>query len=457
MADGKDDEASTLIGRIKHYSGVTTGLAGVAIRGTGRWLGGKDVMGIDNARDIVRMLGGLRGPLMKGAQIAGGLPEILPPEFAAELAKLQSDAPEMGVAFVRRRMAAELGRDWQTKFKSFDLKAAHAASLGQVHRATGHDGRVLACKLQYPDMQSAVEADLTQLKTVLSLQRLAEHKFDTSEIAEEAVERIREELDYAREAAHMRLFGFMFKGDERIAAPEPVGELSTERLLTMTWLEGAPFREALKRPQAERDAIGRALYHAWFLPLYRFGVVHGDAHLGNYTVRADGGINLLDFGCVRVFPPRVVGGLVGLYRAQLRGDDALAANAYADWGFAHATPELVEKMRPWATMVFGPLLEDRERTIGEGAPSFMADPRQIWTMKKRLREGAAVRPPREFMFVARAILGVGAALVHLNAKLNWHRMFEDLIADFDTDVVAARQKEALRAAALSSRAGGTEQ
>ena len=79
------------------------------MRGAGRWLGGKDVMGIDNARDIVRMLGGLRGPLMKGAQIAGGLPEILPPEFAAELAKLQSDAPEMGAAFVRRRMAAELG------------------------------------------------------------------------------------------------------------------------------------------------------------------------------------------------------------------------------------------------------------------------------------------------------------------------------------------------------------
>ncbi len=446
MAASKDNEGNTLIGRVKRYSGVTAGAAGVAMRGAGRWLGGKGVMGIDNARDAVRMLGGLRGPLMKGAQIAGGLPGILPPEFAAELATLQSDAPEMGAAFVRRRMAAELGRDWQTKFKSFDLKAAHAASLGQVHRAIAHDGRALACKLQYPDMRSAVEADLTQLKTVLALQRMAERKFDTTEIAEEAAERIREELDYTREAMHMRLFAAMLKGDERIAVPEPVAELSTGRLLTMTWLEGAPFREVLKRPQAERDAVARALFHAWFFPLFHYGVVHGDAHLGNYTVRQGGAINLLDFGCVRVFPARVVGALVRLYSAQLRGNGAAAAKAYADWGFADATPALVEKMRPWTAMVFEPFLEDRERTIGEGAPPFMADMGQVWTMKLRLREGSAIRPPREFVFIARAIVGVGAALVHLSAKLNWHCMFEDLIAAFDADALAARQAEVLRRA-----------
>ena len=448
MADEKDDEASTLIGRVKRYSGVTTGLAGVAMRGAGRWLGGRETFGADNARDIARMLGALRGPLMKGAQIAGTLPDVFPPAFVAELAKLQSDAPEMGAAFVRRRMAAELGRDWQAKFKSFDLKAAHAASLGQVHRAVAPDGRALTCKLQYPDMQSAVEADLTQLKTALSLQRLAERKFDTSEIAAEVVERIRDELDYVREAAQMRLFRFMLKGHQQISVPEPVAELSTGRLLTMTWLEGVPFREALKAPQAERDAIGRALYEAWFAPLYRFGVVHGDAHLGNYTVRADGGINLLDFGCTRVFPARVVKGLVDLYRAQLSRDDALAARAYAEWGFENATPELVEKMRPWATLVFGPMLEDRERTIGDGAPAFAVDPSSIWAMKQRLREGATVRPPREFVFVARAILGVGAALVHLDARLNWHRMFEGLIEGFDVAAVAARQAEALKVAGL---------
>ena len=264
-----DDEASSVLNRLKRYVGVATGVTGVALRGAGRWIGGKGPLDTGNAADLARMLGGLRGPLMKGAQIAGSLPDVFPPAFAAELAKLQSNAPEMGASFVRRRMAAELGPAWQTKFKSFDLKAAHAASLGQVHRAVALDGRALACKLQYPDMQSTVDADLTQLKTILSLQRAAERKFDTRDIAVEVEERIREELDYVREAAHMRLFGHMFQGDDRIAVPEPMAALSTGRLLTMTWLDGAPFRDALARPQAERDAIAKTLYRAWFVPLFQ--------------------------------------------------------------------------------------------------------------------------------------------------------------------------------------------
>jgi len=448
MVDEKDSESSTLLGRLKRYSGVSGGLAGLALKGAGRWIGGTGPLDVANARDLARLLGALRGPLMKGAQIAGGLPDVFPPEFAAELAKLQSNAPEMGAAFVRRRMAAELGRDWQTKFKSFELTAAHAASLGQVHRAVAHDGRVLACKLQYPDMQSAVEADLTQLQAVLALQRTAERKFDTREIADEVAERIREELDYHREAANMRLFGAMLAGHERVVVPAPVEDLSTGRLLTMTWLDGTAFRQALADPQTDREEVARALFDAWWRPLYRFGAVHGDAHLGNYTVRADSGINLLDFGCVRVFPPRVVEALVDLYRAQLNGDDALAAQAYAKWGFANVSDDLVSKMSLWAKLVFGPLLEDRVRTIGEGENLFAAGPQQIWALKQRLREGSTMRPPREFVFIARALVGIGAAMVHLNVKLNWHRMYEALIEGFDAAALAKRQAEAMRAAKL---------
>ena len=105
-------------------------------------------------------------------------------------------------------------------------------------------------------------------------------------------------------------------------------------------------------------------------------------------------------------------------------------------------------MNVWAKLVFGPMLEDRVRTIGEGE-AFSAGPQQIWALKQRLREGSTVRPPREFVFVARAIVGIGAALVHLDAKLNWHRMFEELIADFDAIALAARQAAALKAAAVT--------
>lgn len=433
-----DDEASNVFDRLKRYAGVTTGVAGVALRGAGRWLGGRNPLDVANAADLARVLGSLRGPLMKVGQVAGSLPDVLPADFAAELAKLQANAPEMGVAMVRRRMAAELGRDWQAKFKSFDLAAAQAASLGQVHRAVAHDGRVLACKLQYPDMQSAVDADLSQLKTILTIQRAAEANFDTREVAAEVEERLREELDYKREAQSMRAFGKIFERDAAIAVPAPVAELSTGRLLTMTWLEGQPFRDAFSRSQTERNVIAETLFRAWFAPLYRYGVVHGDAHFGNYTLRGDGGINLLDFGCVRIFQPKIIEALIDLHRATATGDDTLAAQAYAKWGFDGAGPDVVSKMRAWVKLAFAATLDDRERPIGDPA-ALSGGMKQVFDMKMQLREGDPVRPPREFVFISRALIGIGAALVQLDARLNWHRLYEALIADFRPQSLAERQ------------------
>jgi predicted unusual protein kinase regulating ubiquinone biosynthesis (AarF/ABC1/UbiB family) len=415
-------------------------------------MSGKGPFDTGNAHDLAHMLGSLRGPLMKVAQVAGGLPDVFPPEFAQELAKLQSSAPPMGTPFVRRRMAAELGPDWQRMFKSFDLKPAHAASLGQVHKAMAHDGRPLACKLQYPDMKSAVDADLTQLKTVLVLQRAAERKIDTSEIAREVEERILEELDYAREAKHMRLFRVMLRDQQGITTPEPRADLSTGRLLTMTWLEGVSFQDALREREKQRESISAALFLAWWLPLFRFGVIHGDAHLGNYTVTPDGGINLLDFGCVRIVAPRVVEGLIDLYRSLSTDDPALAAQGYEKWGFANVTPDLVAKMDVWARMVFGPMLEDRRRVLGDGSPLARDGAPQmqvLWDLKQKLRQGGVVKPPREFVFIARAVVGIGAALVQLDAKLNWHRMFASMIGGFDTTSLAERQAQACREAGLT--------
>ncbi|MBI1212897.1 MAG: AarF/ABC1/UbiB kinase family protein [Alphaproteobacteria bacterium] len=444
MTDDKDDERSTFGGRLRRYARTTAGVGSVAARTGARFLFGRALTDIANAADAARILGQLRGPVMKIAQVAGSLPDVFPPEFAAELAKLQTSAPPMGPAFVRRRMAAELGPDWQSKFKSFDMTPAAAASLGQVHRATTKDGRAVACKLQYPDMQSAVDADIAQVQTILSLQRAAVRTLDTSEIAAEAADRVREELDYEREAANMRLFGEMLRATANVSVPEPIEALSTHRLLTMTWLDGAPFLPSVAgAPQERRDAIGRALHAAWWGPLCRYAVIHGDAHLGNYTVRADDGINLLDFGCTRVYEPAAVGGFVDLYRALKSKDDAATIQAYERWGFRGADQALVEKLREWAKIVFEPVLDDRERFLIESDSPFDASPERIWALKRQLQFGSTVRPPRSFVFISRALVGLGAALVHLKARLNWHRMFEALIADFSIEAVAQRQSAAL--------------
>src|SRR5476651_2648989 len=191
-----DPERNRLAGRVARFASIGAGVTGAAAAiGANALRGGGD-LDARNARAVKEALGRLKGPLMKVAQMATTVPDLLPPEFAEELAKLQANAPPMSASFVRRRMAAELGPDWQGRFASFDLQPAAAASLGQVHRATALDGRPLAVKLQYPDMQSAVESDLSQLRAMLGLGRQMFGAIDTSEIIVEISERLREELDY---------------------------------------------------------------------------------------------------------------------------------------------------------------------------------------------------------------------------------------------------------------------
>jgi predicted unusual protein kinase regulating ubiquinone biosynthesis (AarF/ABC1/UbiB family) len=310
--------------------------------------------------------------------------------------------------------------------------------------AIGKDGLRLACKLQYPDMAAAVDTDVRQLKAALQIQRGLDPTIDTREIGKEIGARLAEELDYAREAAHMRLYRIMLADCSDIAVPEPISELSTKRLLTMTWLDGTPVVEFENAPQAARNRVAKALFRAWWRPFAHYGVIHGDPHLGNYAVRKDGGVNLLDYGCVRTFRPQFVEGVVGLYRALKTKDDELAAKSYRAWGFGAVTPELVRVMNMWARFIFIPLLDDRVRLVDDGVPAAEYGLKQANEVHARLKALGGIRPPREFVFMDRAAIGLGGALIRLGARLNFHRLFEDEIADFDVEALAKRQRAAFR-------------
>jgi predicted unusual protein kinase regulating ubiquinone biosynthesis (AarF/ABC1/UbiB family) len=444
-----DPERNRLAGRVARFAKVGAGLSGAAAAmGANAIRGGGD-LDARNARAVKAALGQLKGPLMKIAQMATTVPDLLPPEFAQELASLQMNAPPMGPAFVRRRMAAELGPDWRARFAEFDLAPAAAASLGQVHRGTALDGRALAVKLQYPDMQSAVESDLAQMRTVMAIGRQVFGQVDTREIAVEIGARIREELDYAREAKAMALYGAFFAGRGDIAAPEPVAALSTNRLLTMTWLEGRGLMDFERADQATRNRIARLLFEAWWTPLIRIGVIHGDPHLGNYTFAGDpdageaARLNLLDFGCIRIFPPSFITGVLKLHRALIEDDHAAQAEAYRIWGFTGLTRPLIETLNIWARFIYGPLLDDRARTVADGVSPGLYGRREAYQLKKALDVQGPVTIPREFVFMERAAIGLGSAFLRLGAEMNWRRLFEATLEDFSEDALAARQAAAL--------------
>jgi predicted unusual protein kinase regulating ubiquinone biosynthesis (AarF/ABC1/UbiB family) len=420
--DRNDKEANRLSARARRYARVGTNVGGVAARVAATRLFGVDLDKDKNAVDLAQALGGLKGPIMKVAQLLSTIPEALPAEYAAELATLQSQAPPMGPAFTRRRMKAELGEDWEKRFATFEIDAAASASLGQVHRAKSHKGKDLACKLQYPDMQSAVEADLNQLNLVFSIHKRMNPGIDTTEIAKEIGARLREELDYDLEARHTALYRIIFKDDPHIRVPKILDKLSTGRLLTMNWLDGRPV-----------------------YPFSHYGVIHGDPHLGNYTIFEDeagapAGLNLLDYGCMRTFTPKFVQGVIDLYQGLRTDDRDLMVHAYRTWGFKDLSRDVTDILDIWARFIYGPMLDDRVRVIAEDVSPGEYGRREAFKVHQALREKGPVEVPREFVFMDRAAIGLGGVFLHLNARLNYCRLFTDTIQDFDLNAVAERQK-----------------
>ena len=442
----QDKNQTTLGGKLMRYGRVGGTMAGLAAKVAGeRYFGIKIERG-EHAQHLTQALGNLKGPLMKVGQILATIPEALPAEYANDFQQLQSNAPPMGWPFVKRRMKSELGTDWEAKFKVFEKEATAAASLGQVHRAVTHDGRNIACKLQYPDMQSAIAADLNQLKIIFSIYERYDKAIQTKYIHEELAARLYEELNYELEAKHTNLYSHMLKDEKGVHVPEIVADLSTPRLLTSTWLEGEKILTFVNSAQADRNQLAMNMFRAWYVPLYYYGIIHGDPHLGNYSVRKDHTINLLDFGCVRVFPPKFVGGVIDLYHSLMENDIKRSVHAYETWGFKNLSKDQIETLNIWARFLYAPLMEDKVRPIGEVSGGVFG--REIAQkvhekLREASRDNGGVTIPREFVFMDRAALGLGSVFLHLKAEVNWFRVFNEMIGGFDLAALQNRQKDVL--------------
>ena len=451
--NGTYDELSSSMtgGRLRRYAKVTTAMGGLAAR-----LAGEKYLGIkidreQHASDLRAALGGLKGPLMKVAQILATIPDALPKEYVNELSHLQADAPSMGWLFVKRRMKAELGEDWLSHFKEFDKKASAAASLGQVHFAEDNDGQKLACKLQYPDMGSAVQADLKQLKLIFSLYEKYDSAISTNAIHDELSDRLREELSYSHEIKNLKLYKYMLSDLKEVTLPNPIEQLSTKRLLTMTRIDGVKIMKFISDNSdiQMRNKVALNMFKAWYIPFYKFGVIHGDPHLGNYTIRPDGGVNLMDFGCIRIFRPDFVTGVIELYQALRDGDEEKAVNAYKSWGFENPSKELISVLNIWANFIYQPLLEDKVRLINP-SESGQYGRETAEKVHEELKKIGGVTPPREFVLMDRAAVGLGSVFMHLKAEINWYRIFHELVGDFDEKKLSKRQNDALKISGLVS-------
>lgn len=420
-------DENTLSHRVGRYAKVSTAIGSLGVKLAGEKFLGIGIDRNNHAEDLKKILGNLKGPMMKVAQILATIPDQLPPEYIDEFLTLQANAPSMGPSFVRRRMASELGPDWQSKFQTFDMTPCNAASLGQVHKAVSLDGAPIAIKLQYPNMEGTLEADLNQLKWALEIFKKITKAINPDDVFCELKDRLWEELDYELEAKNIKLYQQFLKDAPYVRVPQVYPELSTKRLLTMEWLEGMPFMTMMeKTSQDQKNKVAEHLFLTWYTPFYTHGVIHGDPHLGNYTFTQDLQINLLDFGCIRHFPPTFIQGVLDLYTSLEKQDEAMMVFAFESWGLKNLNIDLIRTLKLWAEYLYGPLLEDRVRAIDENHSSQKGQ--EIATViYQKLQELGGVKPPREFVFMDRAAVGLGSAFMRLKAEANWHQLFMKML------------------------------
>ena len=211
----------------------------------------------------------------------------------------------------------------------------------------------------------------------------------------------------------------------------------------MEWLNGENLLKFKSAKKDIRKKVAINMFNAWYFPFYKSAIIHGDPHLGNYTVRKDGSINLLDFGCIRVFRPEFVQGVIDLYFAILKNDVELAVSAYESWGFENITKQLVEILNIWAKFLYSPLLENKVRKMQEtNSTAYGAEVAS--KVHKELKKIGGVKPPKEFVFMDRASVCLGSVFMHLRAEVNWYKVFHELIENFDQKKLTEKQQNTLK-------------
>ncbi len=372
---------------------------------------------IRSAEEVTRVLGELKGAVMKLGQIISFTADALPPAARGALSSLQRAAPPMSFELARGVVEAELGGDLARFFRRFEPAPIAAASIGQVHRAVLHDGREVAVKVQYPGVDQAIESDLALLDKLGFFAGFASPNLDRRALLDEVTALLRGELDYRQEAEHQAAFGAFWAGHPFIRIPAVVGELTRQRVLCQEFVRGLGYREFLAVSQpAERQLAARVLLDFTFDSLYRRRLFYGDPHPGNYLFAADGGITFLDFGCVRRFEPPFLDALRGLLRSVVEDDRSAFDGALRALGMLDADASASAAV--WAFFVyhFEPLLTDAPFTYDA---EYAARARDVLHLSELRRLGLA----RELLVFNRISFGLNALMVDLEATANFRRIY----------------------------------
>ncbi|WP_083457222.1 ABC1 kinase family protein [Sandaracinus amylolyticus] len=428
MSGSGDDESRALpTGRLGRFArlaalGARSGAGLVVSRDRGRAV----------AAHAAEVLGTMRGLAAKIGQMAsyvdGFVPDAHHVAFEEALSTLRDATATTPFEAVRELVERELGAPLRDLYASFDERPFASASIGQVHRATLHDGREVAVKLQHPGIERAIAADLDNASVIEPLVRaMGGAKVDSARIFREVRERFEEELDYTREAAHQRAFARAFASDPQVVIPSIVDERSSRRVMTSEYVHGARLEDGARAAESERSAWARTLWAFTFTSILRDARFNADPHPGNFLLQPEGRVAFLDFGCVQPLDLAHVTSMRDMHRAAIARDEALFARACATLlGARGGSYERV--MVGYTRLCYEPLFASPFRITRPYAAEVV---RRTQEMKQEIffaKDGSTVPLPSGMLFVNRLQFGFYSVLARLECEVDYAALEAPLLA-----------------------------
>ncbi len=392
----------------------------------------------ENARQIFTEFTKLRGTALKLAQSLSLDTGILPDEFIDIMSNAQYRVPPINRALVRAILKQELGKYPELLFQKFEATALAAASIGQVHRAVLKDGRDVAVKIQYPNVRETIQSDLGIAKALF--RRLVRSEM-TDAYFEEVYQKLLEETDYLNEGKQIEKFAAM-KLHPRVITPRLVPELTTERVLTMTFLEGVHLDQFLRRnpSQEERDYYGQILWEFFNEQItHRSFTLYADIHPGNFLFREDRLLGVLDFGCVKTFPRDFLEKCLLMFAANLHDDVDEMRALYYETGILKESQRgtareayMFDFFRGIGGLILHPFRED---TFDFGDPEYK---KALNIYFKEASQMYEARGSRHFIFLSKVLIGLYSLLMKLQARVHTQTsktVLEQAVAEIRREIV----------------------
>jgi len=426
---------SRRMSRLMGLGGVAASIAGgAALNGAKQLASGKRPKASDlfltpsNAMKLTKQLSNMRGAAMKlGQMISMDSGDFLPKELAEILARLRASAQHMPAAQLAKVLKAEWGKDWLTQFEHFQTRPIAAASIGQVHRAILPDGDDVAVKVQYPGVRESIDSDVKNVASLLKMSGLVPATMDVKPIIEEGRRQLHQEADYIREADFLCRFGILLSDDENFQVPEFYPELSTDKVLAMSYIESRPIEEMMDAPQDVRNRIVRNLMSLTLQELFRFKLMQTDPNFANYRYNEETEqIVLLDFGATREISDELSSEYRTLMETCLSGDVDNIMTHIAKMGLIPS--DMSDKPRSvihdMIAMSIAPLGQDEVFDFGKN--------KMVLDLRDRGLEIAGNRelwhvPPPETVFLQRKLGGMYMLATRLGAQINVAQLIRDHI------------------------------